>query len=103
MISSALLFDAIIGNVQEKEMKKHQASNAEIVLYSYFIGIFYILFYLLASGDFVPAFQICQDVSCKACVRNESAALHNIYFFRHAIKLPDMAEKSSSLQIKINT
>jgi len=59
MISTALLFDALIGNVQEKEMKKHNASNAEIVFYSYFIGVFYILFYLMVSGDFIPAFQVC--------------------------------------------
>jgi len=63
MISGALLFDAIIGNVQEKEMKKHKASNAEIVLYSYFIGIFYIVIYLLISGEFVPAFEVCSNVS----------------------------------------
>jgi len=59
MISSALFCDAVIGNVQEKAMKTHHASNAEIVLYSYSIGIFYILVYLLASGDFVPAFNVC--------------------------------------------
>jgi len=65
MISAALLFDALIGNVQEKEMKKHNASNAEIVYYSYFIGVFYILFYLIASGDFVPAFQVCLENKVK--------------------------------------
>jgi adenosine 3'-phospho 5'-phosphosulfate transporter B3 len=65
MISAALLFDALIGNVQEKEMKKHNASNAEIVFYSYFIGIFYILFYLIASGDFVPAFRVCLENKVK--------------------------------------
>jgi adenosine 3'-phospho 5'-phosphosulfate transporter B3 len=63
MISAALLFDAIIGNVQEKEMKIHGASNAEIVLYSYSIGIAYILAYLFLSGDFLPAFKVCVHVS----------------------------------------
>lgn len=66
MISAALLFDAIIGNVQEKEMKIHGASNAEIVLYSYSIGIVYIVIYLIISGDFIPAFEVCLEVSKKA-------------------------------------
>ncbi|OXA64132.1 hypothetical protein Fcan01_01908 [Folsomia candida] len=60
-ISSALFCDAAIGNVQEKAMKAHHASNAEIVLYSYFIGVFYILLYLLGSGDFLPAFNVCLE------------------------------------------
>lgn len=63
MISSALFCDAIIGNVQEKEMKTHHASNAEIVLYSYSIGVIYIFLYLIISGDFLPASKICLDVS----------------------------------------
>ena len=31
MISAALCADAVIGNVQEKAMKAHQASNNEVV------------------------------------------------------------------------
>jgi len=68
MISTALLFDAVIGNVQEKEMKKHKASNAEVVLYSYSIGTIYILIYLLISGDFVPAFNVCAKVGNWHCL-----------------------------------
>lgn len=65
MISTALLFDAVIGNVQEKEIKKHNASNAEVVLYSYGIGTIYILIYLLGSGELFPAFDLCARVSSK--------------------------------------
>ncbi|XP_076812474.1 adenosine 3'-phospho 5'-phosphosulfate transporter 2-like [Clavelina lepadiformis] len=38
LICLALCADAAIGNVQEKVMKQHHASNAEMVLYSYGIG-----------------------------------------------------------------
>ncbi|CAG7828442.1 unnamed protein product, partial [Allacma fusca] len=58
MISSALLCDAIIGNVQEQAMRMHKASNAEIVLYSYAIGIGYIFFYLIISGELLPAYNV---------------------------------------------
>lgn len=51
IISSALLFDAVIGNVQELAMKKHKASNSEIVLYSYGIGFIYLFVFMLLSGD----------------------------------------------------
>ncbi|KAF9811234.1 hypothetical protein SFRURICE_002603 [Spodoptera frugiperda] len=44
VISLALLCDAIIGNVQEKAMKQHHASNNEVVFYSYAIGSIYLLF-----------------------------------------------------------
>lgn len=43
LVSGALIADAIIGNVQEKQMKLHKASNYEVVLYSYGIGFFYVL------------------------------------------------------------
>jgi adenosine 3'-phospho 5'-phosphosulfate transporter B3 len=62
MISCALFCDAVIGNVQEKAMKVHSASNAEIVLYSYSIGIVYIFAYLVVSGDLIPAFYVCLKV-----------------------------------------
>jgi adenosine 3'-phospho 5'-phosphosulfate transporter B3 len=41
----ALVADALIGNVQEKAMKEHRSSNTEMVLYSYGIGFFYLLFW----------------------------------------------------------
>lgn len=53
MISMALLCDAVIGNVQEKSMKMYNASNTEVVLYSYAIGFCYIFIVMLCSGDLV--------------------------------------------------
>jgi len=53
MISLALLCDAIIGNVQEKNMKHYGAANAEVVLFSYALGFFYIFSVMLLTGDFV--------------------------------------------------
>ncbi|XP_038057189.1 adenosine 3'-phospho 5'-phosphosulfate transporter 2-like isoform X2 [Patiria miniata] len=56
MISTALCADAAIGNVQEKAMKAYEASNNEVVLYSYGIGFFYILFYLFVNGNLFSSF-----------------------------------------------
>jgi len=61
MISSALFCDAVIGNVQEKAMKQYKASNAEIVLYSYSIGVGYIFVYLVIGGDLLPAAKVCSE------------------------------------------
>lgn len=61
MIMSALCADAVIGNVQEKAMKAHQASNTEVVLYSYGIGFWYILAGLIVSGQLVPAYLFCNQ------------------------------------------
>ncbi|XP_030767453.1 adenosine 3'-phospho 5'-phosphosulfate transporter 2 [Sitophilus oryzae] len=52
VISLALLCDAVIGNVQEKNMKGYGAPNAEVVLYSYGLGFVYIFVVMLATGDF---------------------------------------------------
>jgi len=65
LISSALFCDALIGNFQEKMMKKHNASNAEIVLYSYFIGFVYLLFVLLMSGQLRDGTEFCIQVKMK--------------------------------------
>ncbi|KOB71867.1 Solute carrier family 35 member B3 isoform 1 [Operophtera brumata] len=46
IISLALLCDAIIGNVQEKAMKQYQASNNEVVFYSYAIAFLYLMDWL---------------------------------------------------------
>ncbi|CAD5229189.1 unnamed protein product [Bursaphelenchus okinawaensis] len=56
MISLALVADAIIGNVQEKAIKAHQAANCEVVLYSYTIGSVYILIGTVLSTEFFSAF-----------------------------------------------
>lgn len=65
MIMSALCADAVIGNVQEKAMKAHQASNTEVVLYSYGIGFWYILAGLIVSGQLVPAYLFCNQYPVK--------------------------------------
>ncbi|XP_026325113.1 adenosine 3'-phospho 5'-phosphosulfate transporter 2 [Hyposmocoma kahamanoa] len=50
VISMALLCDAVIGNVQEKAMKKYQASNNEVVFYSYAIASMYLFVFTALSG-----------------------------------------------------
>eukprot|EP00080_Pristionchus_pacificus_P017906 PDM77926.1 pst-2 [Pristionchus pacificus] len=56
MICGALLADAVIGNLQEKNMKKYGGSSNEMVLYSYSIGAAYIFVLTLLSGEFFEAF-----------------------------------------------
>ncbi|KAI6244174.1 UAA transporter domain containing protein [Aphelenchoides fujianensis] len=56
MISCALVADAIIGNVQEKTMKQHKASNCEVVTYSYSLGVVYLFVGTVISGEFFEAF-----------------------------------------------
>lgn len=63
MISTALLFDAVIGNVQEKAMREHRANNVEVVLYSYGIGFVYLLVILALSGHLFPSVRFCATVS----------------------------------------
>lgn len=63
MISTALLFDAVIGNVQEKAMREYRANNVEVVLYSYGIGFVYLLVILIVSGDLLPSVRFCATVS----------------------------------------
>lgn len=55
LISGALIADAAIGNVQEKQMKLHKASNIEVVFFSYSIGFVYIFIGLLAFGNLSDA------------------------------------------------
>ncbi|XP_012872153.1 PREDICTED: adenosine 3'-phospho 5'-phosphosulfate transporter 2 isoform X2 [Dipodomys ordii] len=59
LISLALCADAVIGNVQEKAMKLHNASNSEMVLYSYSIGFVYILLGLTCTSGLGPAVAFC--------------------------------------------
>ena len=63
MISCALLCDALIGNIQEKTMKQHKASNTEVVLYSYSIGFVYLFAILAFTGDIVKGASFCSKVS----------------------------------------
>ncbi|XP_060802701.1 adenosine 3'-phospho 5'-phosphosulfate transporter 2 [Amyelois transitella] len=59
VISLALLCDAIIGNVQEKAMKQYQASNNEVVFYSYAIASGYLLAFTGVSGILYDGFIYC--------------------------------------------
>ncbi|KAK4876842.1 hypothetical protein RN001_009348 [Aquatica leii] len=61
VISMALLCDAIIGNVQEKNMKAYNASNSEVVLYSYGIGFIYIFIVMFLTGDLLTGFRFCSQ------------------------------------------
>lgn len=65
IISIALLFDAVIGNVQELAMKKHNAPNSEVVFYSYGIGFIYLLIIMIMTGDFFSDFKFSWNVSCQ--------------------------------------
>ena len=58
MISTALVADAIIGNLQEKVMKNHpQAVNAEFIHFSYAIGFIYLLVCLCLTGNVISGYQ----------------------------------------------
>ncbi|OXU29825.1 hypothetical protein TSAR_010940 [Trichomalopsis sarcophagae] len=59
MISCALLCDALIGNIQEKTMKQHKATNTEVVLYSYSIGFVYLFAILAFTGDMSRGASFC--------------------------------------------
>ncbi|ESO03954.1 hypothetical protein HELRODRAFT_79631 [Helobdella robusta] len=61
LISVALMFDAAIGNLQEKFMKSSLASNAEVVFYSYAVGFLYILLGQIVSKQLPEAFDFCQQ------------------------------------------
>lgn len=65
MINFALVADAIIGNVQEKAMKKYGASNNEVVLYSYSLGTIYLFVALIISGRLIPAITAANQVLWK--------------------------------------
>ena len=68
LISLALCADAAIGNVQEKALKQHSASNVEMVLFSYAVGFLYILIGLFLTDSLLPAFLYCLEVwYCHSC------------------------------------
>lgn len=68
MISTALLFDAVIGNVQEKAMREHKAPNNEVVLYSYGIGFVYLLITMLLTGNVLSGLRFCATVILIICI-----------------------------------
>ena len=45
-----------MGNVQEKAMKSYTATNSEVILYSYGIGLLYLFIFLLISGNLASGF-----------------------------------------------
>uniref|UniRef100_G3MSZ9 Adenosine 3'-phospho 5'-phosphosulfate transporter 2 n=1 Tax=Amblyomma maculatum TaxID=34609 RepID=G3MSZ9_AMBMU len=59
LISVALLFDAIIGNVQEKAMTTYATPNSEIMMFSYSIGSVLLLLILAFTQQLFPAFEFC--------------------------------------------
>lgn len=59
MISAALLCDAAIGNVQEKAMREHKASNNEVILYSYGIGFLYLAVVMVLTGNLFTGIAFC--------------------------------------------
>lgn len=65
----ALLCDAIIGNVQEKAMKQFQASNNEVVFYSYAIACVYLVIITGASGILTEGFTYCAQVIFKSLLK----------------------------------
>ncbi|KAJ8716274.1 hypothetical protein PYW08_013559 [Mythimna loreyi] len=72
VISLALLCDAIIGNVQEKAMKQHNASNNEVVFYSYAIGCIYLGVITGFTGVLSEGFEY--------CLKNPVPMYSNIFF-----------------------
>ena len=69
IISLALVFDAVIGNVQELAMKKHKAPNSEVVFYSYGIGFVYLFVFMVLSGHFFSGFKFSWNVRKILCTR----------------------------------
>lgn len=59
---SALLCDAIIGNVQEKSIKQYGASNTEVVFYSYSIGFIYLFLAMMLTGTLFSGWAFCAQV-----------------------------------------
>ncbi len=52
----------MISNTQEKALKECGASNSEVVFYSFSIGLVYLGFALVVTGQLVPAFLVAQKV-----------------------------------------
>ena len=64
LVCSALVADALIGNIQEKTMKLYESTNTEMIIYSYLIGFVYILIYeIFYFESFYNAISFCAQVS----------------------------------------
>lgn len=93
MISCALLFDAAIGNVQEKAMREHNASNVEVVFYSYGIGFVYLLIVLVLSGNIISSIRFCATVSSQHTINCSKLNLINFdffYSFQYIVSTPNI-------------
>lgn len=62
VISLALFCDAIIGNVQEKAMKQFQATNNEVVFFSYAIACGYLIVITFSTGIMMDGYYYCSKV-----------------------------------------
>ncbi len=54
LLCLALSADALIGNVQEKAMRQHEACNAEVIFYNFSLGSALLALGLAASGALAP-------------------------------------------------
>lgn len=62
LVSTALVADALVGNLQEKKMKEYESSNIEMIIYSYSIGSVYILAWELVNYEiFFDAIRFCGE------------------------------------------
>ncbi|XP_077541370.1 adenosine 3'-phospho 5'-phosphosulfate transporter 2 isoform X2 [Haemaphysalis longicornis] len=59
LIATALLFDAVVGNVQEKAMAIYHTPNSEIMLFSYSIGALLLAVLLAGTQQLLPAVRFC--------------------------------------------
>lgn len=94
VISLALVFDAVIGNVQELAMKKHKAPNSEVVFYSYGIGFIYLFVVMLLTGHFQSGFNFGLKVSTFIMTKIINKSIN---FFKNSIQWKHTAMDSYSV------
>ena len=58
LVALALCCEVIIGLVQEKILRKLNASQDELVLYTHFVGTFFALFLGLVTGELFEGIQV---------------------------------------------
>ena len=104
MISTALVADAIIGNLQEKVMKNYpSASNAEFIHFSYAIGFLYLFIGMILTGNLRDGFEafakedlsISYGIYAITIIRANQIGINNfkhfqVYGMRCADLLPDV-------------
>ena len=65
MMVTALGADAVIGNFQEKAMKGHGASSAEVMFSSFAVAAVFVAVYLLLAGYLFESIVVIITVSCR--------------------------------------